>query len=226
MNNQTYALVASGVRKVFGSDVEALQVLNGIDLEVLRGEKVAIVGASGSGKSTLLHILGGLDEATAGNIELGGVRFSDIDEVSRNQLRNQQLGFIYQFHHLLPEFTALENVMMPGLIAGMGGKTLETAAKDLLAQVGLSHRAKHRPSELSGGESQRVALARALVMRPEMILADEPTGNLDNKNAENLYELFVELKAVWQQRIIMVTHNEKLTSHSDQVIYLNSGRIE
>jgi lipoprotein-releasing system ATP-binding protein len=216
-------LVATGIQKIFGSDVEALQVLNNIDLSVKRSEKLAIVGASGSGKSTLLHILGGLDEANAGVIKLGGVRFSDLDEVSRNQLRNQQLGFIYQFHHLLPEFTALENVAMPLRIRGLGrGKAFEQAKK-MLQQVGLGERLEHTPAMLSGGERQRVAVARALVGNPSCILADEPTGNLDTQTADQVFDLMISVAQNFKTAFVIVTHDPLRAKRCDRIMKLTQG---
>ena len=218
-------LVATGIQKIFGSDVEALQVLNNIDLSVKRSEKLAIVGASGSGKSTLLHILGGLDEANAGVIKLGGVRFSDLDEVSRNQLRNQQLGFIYQFHHLLPEFTALENVAMPLRIRGLGrGKAFEQGKK-MLQQVGLGERLEHTPAMLSGGERQRVAVARALVGNPSCILADEPTGNLDTQTADQVFDLMISVAQNFKTAFVIVTHDPLRAKRCDRIMKLAQGEL-
>jgi lipoprotein-releasing system ATP-binding protein len=228
MNNRSNlenddVLVATGIQKIFGSDVEALQVLNHIDLRVKRSEKLAIVGASGSGKSTLLHILGGLDEANAGVIQLGGVNFSDLDEVSRNQLRNQQLGFIYQFHHLLPEFTALENVAMPLRIRGLGRVKAFEQSEKMLQQVGLGKRLEHTPAMLSGGERQRVAVARALVGNPSCILADEPTGNLDTQTADQVFDLMISVAQNFNTAFVIVTHDPLRAKRCDRIMKLTQG---
>ncbi len=228
MNNRSNlenddVLVAIGIQKIFGSDVEALQVLNNIDLRVKRSEKLAIVGASGSGKSTLLHILGGLDEANAGVIQLDGVNFSDLDEVSRNQLRNQQLGFIYQFHHLLPEFTALENVAMPLRIRGLGRVKAFEQSEKMLQQVGLGKRLEHTPAMLSGGERQRVAVARALVGNPSCILADEPTGNLDTQTADQVFDLMISVAQNFNTAFVIVTHDPLRAKRCDRIMKLTQG---
>ncbi|MFM6914574.1 MAG: ABC transporter ATP-binding protein, partial [Aquirufa sp.] len=202
-------------------------ILDNISLQVKESEMVSILGPSGSGKSTLLQIIGLLMKADSGQIYLDGIDYATLSEKDQAIFRNQKLGFVFQFHNLLGEFTCEENIKFPLFIKGNKLNESDLELFDKIVQtLGIQAILHKLPSQISGGEQQRVAVARALINRPTLLLADEPTGNLDNKNAENLYDLFVELKAVWQQRIIMVTHNEKLTSHSDQVIYLNSGRIE
>jgi lipoprotein-releasing system ATP-binding protein len=187
-------LVARGIRKVFaGGDGQPLEVLRGIDMEVRRGEFVAIVGSSGAGKSTLLHLLGALDTPSGGDIWLDGSRYADLDARGAADLRNRKLGFVFQFHHLLREFSALENVMMPLLISGSAPRQARSRAEEVLSEVGLAGRMTHRPAELSGGEQQRCAVARALVHDPSVVLADEPSGNLDHANAERLHEMFFRL---------------------------------
>ncbi|MEN9350489.1 MAG: hypothetical protein RL372_1467 [Bacteroidota bacterium] len=202
-----------------------LQVLKGVDIFVNKGEIVSIVGSSGAGKSTLLHILGSLDKANTGEIWINNQRIDTLKEKELAKFRNQHIGFVFQFHHLLPEFTALENVCIPGWIAGTPKNELETRALELLKILGLQDRATHKPSELSGGEQQRVAVARALINNPDIVFADEPTGNLDSKHAQELHELFLHLQKTMGQTFLIVTHNEALAKMSDRVIHMKDGYI-
>jgi lipoprotein-releasing system ATP-binding protein len=222
----TAMLETHGLRKVYrGGDGNPIEVLAGVDLTVSRGEFVAIVGASGSGKSTLLHLLGALDRPSGGTVLLAGQAYDDEDAETLAAVRNRKLGFVFQFHHLLREFTALENVMMPLLIAGESDATARSRAEELLAAVGLAGRMSHRPSQLSGGEQQRTAVARALVADPLVVLADEPSGNLDNANSERLHQLFAHLSREFETALVVVTHNRSLAGRADRVLSLEGGRL-
>lgn len=223
MNN---VLEARGINKSYRDGAEVTQVLQQVELDVPVGKMVAIVGSSGSGKSTLLHILGTLDQADSGSLLLAGQQVSKLSANAKAALRNDKLGFIYQFHHLLMDFTALENVAMPLRIRGLAGKEAEQQASALLEKVGLSHRLKHKPSELSGGERQRVAIARALVTKPALVLADEPTGNLDQHTAEAIYQLLRQLNRDYKTSFVVVTHDRQLASRLDQQYLMTDGKLE
>lgn len=210
-----------GVTKSFGS----LQVLKGIDLCIKKGEIVSIVGPSGAGKTTLLQILGTLDKPDSGSVVVDGIETSTLSTNKLSEFRNKHLGFVFQFHQLLPEFTAIENIMIPAYIAGMKNKEADNRAEELLEFMGLNDRANHKPNELSGGEKQRVAVARALMNNPAVILADEPSGSLDSKNKEELHKLFFELRDKFGQTFVIVTHDETLATLTDRTIHLKDGRI-
>ncbi len=219
-------IVCANLCKTFSEGALQVEVLKGIDLTVEKGCCLAIVGTSGSGKSTLLHLLGGLDDPTAGEVRVAGQLMSSLSETDKGRLRNSALGFIYQFHHLLPEFSAIENVAMPLLIRGVNIAEAEQASAEVLEKVGLASRLQHKPGELSGGERQRAAIARALVTRPQCILADEPTGNLDEKTANQVFEVMLELNQEYNISLVMVTHNMALAKRMDSIRELHDGSLQ
>jgi len=223
---ESVLIEVSDLHKSFTMAGEELVILKGVSLSIQRGEVLAIIGPSGVGKSTLLSILGGLDRPTSGKITFDGVDLFGRSDAALAEFRNKKIGFVFQFHHLLHEFSALENVMMPGLIRRMKQGEIETAAREMLNAVGLSHRLRHKPGELSGGEQQRVAIARALVLQPQLILADEPTGNLDTHTSDEIFGLLKDLNRKRGMTFILVTHNEKLSMQADRVFNMIDGKIE
>lgn len=214
-------LTGKNIYKRFGT----VEVLKGVDVDVNKGEVVSIVGPSGSGKSTLLHILGTLDKADRGSVHMNNISISSLAGNKLADFRNKHIGFVFQFHHLLPEFTALENVCIPGWLAGTKKKEVEERAIELLSLLGLSHRIQNKPGQMSGGEQQRVAVARALINKPDIVFADEPTGNLDSANARELHQLFFDLREKFNQTFLIVTHNEELAALSDRVLHMKDGKI-
>ncbi len=226
MNTNNLLLKAENIHKTYTGKAEPVHVLTGIDITIKKEDLTAIVGASGSGKSTLLHILGGLDRPDKGTILFRGADLALMDDEALARFRNQNIGFVFQFHHLLPEFTALENVFMPGLIAGNTMKEIRSRAEYLLEETGLKNRMDHRPSELSGGEQQRVAVARALMNEPEIIMADEPTGNLDETNTEKLLSLLMDIKEKEKTAIVLITHDSRIAGITPAIYHLHHGKLE
>ena len=226
MTAPTPLVVASDVKKSFQHMGRTLEVLCGIDLTINEGEMIGIVGQSGAGKSTLLHCIGTLDIVSSGSIKVAGEELTTMSGTRLAALRNRTIGFVFQFHHLLPEFNALENILMPGMIQGLPRKEMEPRAAALLEEVGLKDRMLHRPGELSGGEQQRVALARALILEPKLLLADEPTGNLDSRTSEQMHQLFYKVNETRKTTIVIVTHNSALAAGMARVITLRDGKVE
>ena len=217
-------LVAYKASKAYRNGAKEVVAVDGVDVMIRRGSSTAILGPSGAGKSTLLHMLGCLDNPTSGSVLLDGLEIYSFSDKERAKIRNKRIGFMFQFYHLLPEFTALENVMMPAMIMGRG-RRIKERAKEILQSIGLGERMTHRPGELSGGESQRVAIARALINEPEVLLCDEPTGNLDSKTSESIYDILFDIKAKSNTALVIVTHDERISERTDSVIRLKDGRV-